>query len=60
MHHCIYKGMGAPTKIKMYNLFVGPQGLKWNLKVNCFPLLVMLPQFRLLSKIVFSINSLAN
>lgn len=29
-----YRGIGAPRKSTMYNLFVGPQDLKWNPKVH--------------------------
>lgn len=47
-----YKGIGALIKIEMHNLLVGPQAPKWNTKVNCLPLLVMLYQFRLMAKIM--------
>lgn len=54
-----YKGTRPPTKIAMHNLFVGaifvgPQGPKWSLEINRVPFHVMLPQFRLLAKIVLT------
>lgn len=45
----LYKGMGAPTKIAMRNLFVGPQGPKWILKINRLSFHVMFTQFRFLA-----------
>ncbi|KAG6679153.1 hypothetical protein I3842_14G116000 [Carya illinoinensis] len=49
-----YKGMGAPTKTAMRNLFVGPTGPKWTAKTHRLPLHSMLPQFRLLIKIMLT------
>ncbi|KAG6641190.1 hypothetical protein CIPAW_09G056200 [Carya illinoinensis] len=49
-----YKGMGAPTKTAMRNLFVGLTGPKWTAKTHRLPLHNMLPQYRLLAKIVLT------
>ncbi|KAF5443045.1 hypothetical protein F2P56_035640 [Juglans regia] len=49
-----YKGMEAPTKTAMRNLFVGLDGPKWTAKTHRLPLNHMLPQFRLLAKIVLT------
>lgn len=49
-----YKGMGAPIKTAMCNLFIGLEGPKWSTKFNHLPLNNMLSQFRLLAKIVLS------
>lgn len=49
-----YKGLGAPTKVAMRNLFAGPQGPKWNPKVYRTPLHVVLLPYRLLAKIMLT------
>lgn len=46
--------MTAPTKTAMKTLFAGVQGPKWNPKVHRLSLHAMLPQFRLLAKIVLA------